>query len=277
MGSIPSSNSALQPQSPQPSQQFQSQGSATGNGTQGNNIGNKNSQDFSTSKTVETNNDNNNSASFNTSNTQSDSDSDGNTSIVTNNSNTSSTNEQSGAISDSQGGATAEGAINAQFQQAGSSQSLAGSGTISKQATDYISKSLASNSSTMTLKVQAKVRGTAQHSTLTNENSAPALPEPSSTLDEEPAEATPLESIFSSSSNSGTSSPVKGNVESTATGKKLTSLESPSQSISTNTASSNVVSEQSINTFNKIAPSFYAKSTAQASVSKNTSKSSTPD
>jgi hypothetical protein len=275
MNSISASNSAPQPQSLQPSQQPQSQGQVPGNGTQVKAIGKKIGQDFSTSKTLESNSDNN--ASLNTSNTQSDSDSDGNTSIVTNNSNPSSTSEQTGMISESLGGATAQGAINEQFQQAGSSQSLAGSSTISKQATDYISKSLASSSSTMTLKMQTKVLGTAQQSTLTNENFAPALPEPSNSTCEEAPQAMPSESVFSNSSNLGASSSVKGNVENTLTGKKSPTLESPSQSNSTDITQSNVVSQQSINTFNKIAPSVYAKSTAQASVSQNTSKSTTPD
>jgi hypothetical protein len=155
MSSIPTNSIATTNPNPnqnsssnQPQQSQQSQGTVTYHGTQEETA----SKQVNTSSPSASEDSNTNNTAFDATNNQGQLGSDGKASNLGNNT----SNQTAGLqFTESQGGATAEGAVKDQFQQAGSN-SAHGGNQISKKATDYISKSI-SQLGDMTLKVQPSV------------------------------------------------------------------------------------------------------------------------
>ncbi len=208
----------------QPQQSQQSQGTVTYHGTQEETA----SKQVNTSSPSASEDSNTNNTAFDATNNQGQLGSDGKASNLGNNT----SNQTAGLqFTESQGGATAEGAVKDQFQQAGSN-SAHGGNQISKKATDYISKSI-SQFGAMTLKVQPSVTknsSSKQGGAMVNENSAPALPEPSSQLVKEAATPSLSDAAFATQSgDSPSDSPLSGKEAGT-----------PSPSAAKETASSNV-------------------------------------
>ncbi len=231
MSSIPTNSIATTNPNPnqnsssnQPQQSQQSQGTVTYHGTQEETA----SKQVNTSSPSASEDSNTNNTAFDATNNQGQLGSDGKASNLGNNT----SNQTPGLqFTESQGGATAEGAVKDQFQQAGSN-SAHGGNQISKKATDYISKSI-SQFGAMTLKVQPSVTknsSSKQGGAMVNENSAPALPEPSSQLVKEAATPSLSDAAFATQSgDSPSDSPLSGKEAGT-----------PSPSAAKETASSNV-------------------------------------